>query len=671
MKRIFVIIITLTISWTVFFISGSEAFASGLVETKPTPTSPVVNPSKSSESLSKQADDLIVGGLDGLKMVSQAALEYYFNVLLTDHYGVSVDGYPSIRFDEDYYYTYSDYVTSTAKPIRAVSSDGRNLNCFNPDYLYDYYVILCVDDDKCDYDSSGFWSSYILEHGNSLSALMNKLHKTGLCPSMALSVLTPHSGSYDFETFSNYYNSLYAKYLSSHGQSSVSVGYETYNSNDYINDFRIPSSSFATAINNNTTSLATSIPTTLVSWKHNPLAVSGYDKIRTVNHFAMMVEGKWFNQSKDLYAMPYVNMNGVTYYGDSVYHMHYGDFEFKYNPSSSTGVVSTKTVKDYPVIDKYSSLSISSEISDTFYPMVSTDSIYDKSWDNVYIVPNGIDMGLESYLAGNKEFYISGLKSTSPQTLYNYRLDPDTNYISGSYIRLFNNVYSASNSANNSPFSDFPNFSNGMTAHDSDYSVETADGEKSLSVDDVPYDYGFLICNKRFEIGALSEYLKPDQIPSNSYVTISGDTVYDYSITNGDTGDTSNFGDFINNGYAWLNTGSGNQTNNGGGTGGNGGGGNVTVGGDVNVSGSVDVNVSGGLDINVNVNGGGNGGGGNSNSYDFDTDPMDDVLSDALEESGGIRQFMKTFFGFLPAKVLSLLMLLITAVIIKVIISKR
>lgn len=683
MKRILAIIITLTIVWTAFFISGSEAFASGqLVETKPTPSNPVVNPSKSSESLSKQADDLIAGGFDGLKQVSQAALEYYFNVLLTDHYGVSSDDYPRIRFDEDYYYIYSDYVTSDAKPIRAVSN-GRNLNCFNPDYLYDYFIILCADDDKCDYDSAGFLSSYILEHGNTLSFLMNQIHKTGLSPSMALSVLTPNSGSYDFETFSNYYNSLYAKYLAEHNQSVVSVGYESYNPNTYINDFRIPSENFATAINNNTTALTTSQPTTLVSWKNNYYANSSFDKIRDSSFLSIMSGGKWFGIGKDVYACFYVNIGGVTYYGDEVINFHFGDYSF----TDVNGNVVTTT--DAPIIDYYSAFSTKSDSSLTYYPRYSRSQLLPTlvnfnvtSFDDVYMRPSNFNhWNCISFQAFPKSMYFTGKSSGSDYGVFSlFTINPDSNVLASvsSCSLSANQIINSSSSADSKSLVNLQCTVGDKSTYfyrllDVNFNDNPFVVNGSLSVNDTPCDYGYLVCSKRFEIGSLTEYLKPEQIPSNSYVTISGDSFYDYSITNTDTGQTNNFGDFMNNGYMWVNNGSGNQTNTGGGSGGGGGGtgGNVNVSGDVNVSGSIDV--GGSVDININVNGGGggNGGGGNGNSYDFGTDSFDDILSDALSDSVGIRQFMELFFGFLPPRLVFMLGLLILLVIFKVVFFRR
>lgn len=125
------------------------------------------------------------------------------------------------------------------------------------------------------------------------------------------------------------------------------------------------------------------------------------------------------------------------------------------------------------------------------------------------------------------------------------------------------------------------------------------------------------------------------KIPDNYYITVNGDTVYDYSITNPETGQTDTINNYITNNYTYV-------TNNnpvGGSSGGD-----VTVGGHIDVSGSVGVNV------NVNVNGGGGG------SYDPpNTDVFGSYYDQAIDESSDFRQFLSTFFSFLPVEIIGLL----------------
>lgn len=131
------------------------------------------------------------------------------------------------------------------------------------------------------------------------------------------------------------------------------------------------------------------------------------------------------------------------------------------------------------------------------------------------------------------------------------------------------------------------------------------------------------------------------KIPSGQIVTVSGDTIYNYTITNPDTGDSSKFGDYITNNYTYI-------TNNYGEVGsGSGVGGNVTVGGDIEVGGSVGVDVNVNVpDININVNGGAGG----SSSL-----PDTDLVENLPEAPSGFIDYTASLFSFLPAQILSLL----------------
>ena len=149
------------------------------------------------------------------------------------------------------------------------------------------------------------------------------------------------------------------------------------------------------------------------------------------------------------------------------------------------------------------------------------------------------------------------------------------------------------------------------------------------------------------------------KIPSGQIVTIYGDTIYNYNITNPETGDSSKFGDYITNNYTYI-------TNNyGGDSGGSGSGvsGNVTVGGSIDVGGSVGVDINVSVpDININVNGnGGAGGSGTSIANPDDFTSADEVdltkyYDNAVEQSTGFQKFLKDFFGFLPAELLALIL---------------
>lgn len=639
MKRILSIILVLTISWTTFFIVGSEAFASGLVETKPVPSTTVVNPTISDKQCMDLYTKVADYGLESYKLEVQASLAYFFTVLVNDKYGVSTSGNPRYKssLDGSYSeYTYKDY--SSAIPIRAKSSDGKYLNCFNPDYLHAYFDIMSYVA-FCDYDSVGFMTEYYNLNGNGFTFIGQSLFKEPASSGDVLSTLSPYHIKYDFQTFSDYFNTLYSQYLLKQGQSQISVGYENNSSETYIYSPRVPSSTLVDYVNNNTTVIVPSIATTKRSWKYNPLSVSGYDAERDHTYFTFISDYNFFgiNGLRDCYVLPFVTVNNVDYYSDSTFRLSY-------------------VYDDNNEVDKIRQEQFSSFNSDE---AVASGTGYLTAGTYFPKCSYGYFDGIMMPSLCNKSFYTTRYYNessiTSGITFIN-----DSGGTNSSFFPLFNNVsfISSSNSADiiNDPMNGFFNPYGKFFSMNTNSDYHT--GGTPLSVSDVPYDYGFLVASQPFEIGALSSYLDGSRIPSNSYVTISGDNIYDYSITDSNNGTTNNLGDFINNGYAWLNTGNGTQNNQGSGNGNGGGvGGNVTVGGQIDVGGSVD--------INVNVNGGGNG-----TSYDLDTDPMDDYLNDALTESSGIRRFLEEFFSFLPPELLTLLGILLTVVIIKAILRR-
>lgn len=533
MKRILAIITTLTISWTAFFISGSEAFASGqLVTTKPAPT---------------------INGVKGL--------------LVADLIGGIWDTLQDVP--EDFHKLCDSYRQAMVK-----SSGGNYLGGVSDSLLAQHAYFF-------DTDSLGEFAGHQL---------------IGYCLSAGASV--------------------YVGYENATGQIEL-VEYDSDSGSGGgfrpSKDINVPSEIFTEAVNNNTASIIPSVQTFDRSWKNNPLSVSSYDSKRTSMFFTFMENGNYFgiDDCRDIYGIPYITYNGVKYY--------------------------------YPYLCHFS-YSTKSEVSDDLYPCVDV-SLCMKVSDSEstrYYGPRDFTYAI---------FYNAGAGNSG------FALGCSSEYYNTVFTTGSHNPFTFSGSDKFSPFYDEIFFSS-VNISESLTSYNFFRGNSGLGIDrpaftgsvsDKSYNYGFELSTKPFYLGSLSSFLDVSKIPSNSYITISGDSIYDYSITNGDTGDTTNMGDFINNGYTWLNTGSGNQTN----TGGNGGGGNVTVGGQIDVGGSVD--------ININVSG---GNGGTGTSYNLDTDPVNKYLDDALESSGGVRQFLSTFFDFLPAEIVTLLGVLITTVII-------
>lgn len=135
------------------------------------------------------------------------------------------------------------------------------------------------------------------------------------------------------------------------------------------------------------------------------------------------------------------------------------------------------------------------------------------------------------------------------------------------------------------------------------------------------------------------------KIPSNQIITVNGDTIYNYTITNPDSGDSSKLGDYITNNYTYITNNYGSGENGSGSSSGS-----VTVGGQIDVSGAVGVDITVSVpDININVNGNGSGAG------DSVSLPNTDLVENLPEAPSGFIEYTASLFSFLPAEILSLL----------------
>lgn len=172
-------------------------------------------------------------------------------------------------------------------------------------------------------------------------------------------------------------------------------------------------------------------------------------------------------------------------------------------------------------------------------------------------------------------------------------------------------------------------------------------------------DWGYIMSSEPFELYANQSQIDYDQIPDNYTITINGDTIYDYDITNPDTGDHGTVNYYITNNYTLPENGSKDDTKGDSGSGTVSG--NVTVGGKVDVSGKIDIDTKP-IDININVNGGGSGSSGSGDvssspeGVEFDQDvSLNNYYGWMQEQTTGFSGFMKNFFSWLPEPIVIML----------------
>ena len=181
-------------------------------------------------------------------------------------------------------------------------------------------------------------------------------------------------------------------------------------------------------------------------------------------------------------------------------------------------------------------------------------------------------------------------------------------------------------------------------------------------------DWGYIMSNEPFQLFANQAQIDYDKIPDNYTITINGDTIYDYDITNPDTGDHGTVNYYITNNYTLPENGSKDDSKDDSGSGTVNG--NVTVGGKVDVSGKIEIDTKP-IDININVNGGGSGSSGSGTGEsigdyidpgDVDTD-IDKYLDKIPSVSKNFIDYLKDFFSWLPSEIYGLLILGLLVVI--------
>lgn len=167
-------------------------------------------------------------------------------------------------------------------------------------------------------------------------------------------------------------------------------------------------------------------------------------------------------------------------------------------------------------------------------------------------------------------------------------------------------------------------------------------------------DWGYIISETPFELFMDQTAFDYNKIPDNYTITITGDTIYDYSITNPDTGKSTTINKYINNNYTIpSDDGGGDDPSN---PDSPGSGGNVTVSGNVDVSGKIEIDTKP-IDININVNGdSGYSGTGEVPAVKFDEDiGLKNYYDWMQDQTTGFSGFMGSFFSWLPGDIVLML----------------
>ena len=170
-------------------------------------------------------------------------------------------------------------------------------------------------------------------------------------------------------------------------------------------------------------------------------------------------------------------------------------------------------------------------------------------------------------------------------------------------------------------------------------------------------DYGFICSSKQFELFANQTGIDFQKIPDNYIITINGNTIYNYPITDPSTGNSTTINNLIINnyiipGYPETPDPDGPITS---GLYGVKVSGNVKVDGEINIKADPIQIKTDPIDINVNVNQGGSSGGSGSSGTSEHVD-ISGYLDTLPEQSKTLTDYLKIFFDFLPPELLAVLL---------------
>ena len=190
-----------------------------------------------------------------------------------------------------------------------------------------------------------------------------------------------------------------------------------------------------------------------------------------------------------------------------------------------------------------------------------------------------------------------------------------------------------------------------------DFTPKSGESLRGWVTNNVEYDdFGFYASSKPIEMkwDNIIPYL--EGLDDNAQITPTGNSIYDYSVTYGNTTTTIyNIYNGVDPDEPTTDEPTDTPTTGGG-----------TVSGDINVSG--DVNVGGTVDVNINVNQNSNNSGENVGQYidigttEVDWD-MDSYLEKVPEVSKGFTDYLKDFFTWLPPEIYGLLILALVVAI--------
>lgn len=244
-------------------------------------------------------------------------------------------------------------------------------------------------------------------------------------------------------------------------------------------------------------------------------------------------KGSLFGLGKhQLYAMPYFESNdGVYYYQYCLF------FDVKTQVTDSSGSFEIYQI-DLKGVDVLNST------ADLRDPAVYS-SLFD-SEDNLFLSMTS-NVNLCGYLWIPSEYYFS---SSDRFNFYFGDYGVLTDIFS---VRYGSSHYSFRPVNSGKAFNFFK--SDNITISNSGFFCEQAGNFKNgvrTERERQDVDWGFIVSDTPILMDGMGADIDTTKIPDNYYITVGGDTIYDYNITNPSTGDTTTINNYITNNYTYI-----------------------------------------------------------------------------------------------------------------------
>lgn len=275
---------------------------------------------------------------------------------------------------------------------------------------------------------------------------------------------------------------------------------------------------------------------------------------------------------------------------------------------------------------------------------IEVDEFYKATYTCDFVSLLGDEDSTQFHLIKSHEYRAYALKVSSGAWIQCFT--SDTSYLQGnlvlntSYANVVNAPATKTTYAVSGKLSDLVknNFGNMLRATTFTPQTNTAD------------DWGYIMSETPFELFANQTSIDFDKLPNNYIITINGDTIYDYSITNPDTGDSTSIRKFIDI-YDFPDVPDLPDPDDPDDPDTPGVNGNITVSGNVGVNGKIEIDTKP-IDININVN----SNGGSAPSGTAEAVDLSNYFSTLPEQSETMNDYLKNFFSFLPPQLLAVLL---------------